>query len=66
MADDWLALEVLRELDEADAMYFALAIQSLASLEHLVSLGGREVASLPTLVLAPTLCSCLTLVLGIG
>ena len=40
MADHWMALEVLRELEEAGARYFAIALLSPASLQHLVSLCG--------------------------
>jgi hypothetical protein len=37
MADPWLALEVLRELDEAKARYFALTLHSPQSQCYLVS-----------------------------
>lgn len=36
MADPWLVYEVLRELDEADASYFALTLQSPSSRYYLV------------------------------
>lgn len=39
MADPWLALEVLHELDEANAHYFALTLLSSSSRNYLVSLG---------------------------
>lgn len=57
MADHMLALEVLRELDEAEALYFALAILSPSSLEHLVSLSGLEVASVICTLCSHLLCA---------
>lgn len=36
MADSWSGLEVLQELDEANAAYFALTVNSKASLYKLV------------------------------
>ena len=40
MADPWLAMEVLTELDEANARYFALTLHSPNSRNYLVSLGN--------------------------
>lgn len=62
-----MALEVLRELDEADAMYFALAIQSPASLEHLVRFSAAFAREPPNPCAGTnSVLTCLTLVLGIG
>ena len=37
MADPWMALDVLRELDEANATYFALTLHDHYSRHYLVS-----------------------------
>ena len=38
MADRWLQLEVLRELDDANATYFALTLGECTSHHYLVSM----------------------------
>lgn len=37
MANSWLAMDVLRELDEANARYFAVTLNSPSSMYYLVS-----------------------------
>lgn len=59
MAEQWFAVEVVRELEEAGARYFALLLLSPSSLTTLVSAGyaaprGR---ARRMFVLFPTLCS---------
>lgn len=59
MADPWLALEVLRELDEVGARYFALTLLAPSSLHHLVCAVCMNVRihDIPTLVLV-SVCRC--------